>query len=127
MSAIDRYRERVRKVENDPAYLTEGVKLAFAEELCRLMEQSGISRAELAERIGSSRAYITRILRTDYNLTVETMVKLATALGARVTLGLTSQATSLRTHHAPMPAREARRAGRPAEFVVSDKPRRRKK
>jgi len=87
-SAIERYRDRVRSIEDDPAFLTEGVKAAFAEELCRLMEEAGVSRTQLAERIGVSRAYITRILRTDYNLTAETMVKLALALGARVSLHL---------------------------------------
>ena len=96
MSAIERYRQRVCSIENDPAYLTEGVKVDFAEELCRLMDESGVSRTQLAERMGVSRAYITRILRTDYNLTAETMVKVALALEARVSLHLHPKATRVR-------------------------------
>jgi transcriptional regulator with XRE-family HTH domain len=96
MNAIERYRERVRSIENTPEFLLEGVKLAFAEELCRLLEEQGVSRRQLAERLGTSRAYVTRILRTDYNLTAETMVKVALALHARVSLHL-SPAEAVRT------------------------------
>jgi ribosome-binding protein aMBF1 (putative translation factor) len=91
ISSLEKYRERVRSVENTPEFLLEVVKLTFAEELSRLLEEQGVSRRQLAERLGTSRAYVTRILRTDYNLTAETMVKVALALDARVTLRLQSR------------------------------------
>ena len=45
------------------------------------MQENKISRVELAKRLGSSPAYITKVLRGDINFTVETMVRLAKAVG----------------------------------------------
>ena len=125
ISAAEWYQERTRGLDNDPEFLLEVVKLAFAEELCRLLEEQGVSRTQLAERLGTSRAYITRILRTDYNLTAETMVKVALALDARVVLSLQSRQATPRTC-VPVPARAVRRRIRRNEFVASDKPARRR-
>jgi transcriptional regulator with XRE-family HTH domain len=121
MSSIEKYRERVRSVENTPEFLLEVVKLTFAEELSRLLEEQGVSRRQLAERLGTSRAYVTRILRTDYNLTAETMVKVALALDARVTLTLQSRQSAPPAAIA-VPARAVHRRTRRNEFVASDKP-----
>ena len=120
-SSIDKYRERVRSIENTPEFLLEMVKLAFAEELCRLLEEQGVSRTQLAERLGTSRAYITRILRTDYNLTAETMVKVALALDARVELALVPKNAPAGTR--AVASRMPRRRERQHEFMAADRPR----
>jgi transcriptional regulator with XRE-family HTH domain len=125
ISAAEWFQERTRGLESDPEYLVEEVKLAFAEELCRLLEEQGVSRTQLAERLGTSRAYITRILRTDYNLTAETMVKVALALDARVVLSLQSRQSAPATVVA-VPTRGVRRRVPRNEFVASDKPARRR-
>jgi transcriptional regulator with XRE-family HTH domain len=122
---VEKYRERVRSIENTPEFHLELVKLAFAEELCRLLEEQGVSRGQLAERLGTSRAYITRILRTDYNLTAETMVKVALALDARVVLSLQSRQATPPTAVA-VPASAVHRRIQRNEFVASDKPARRR-
>jgi|WetSurMetagenome_2_1015567.scaffolds.fasta_scaffold470531_1 transcriptional regulator with XRE-family HTH domain len=118
LSSIEKYRERVRSIENTPEFLLEKVKLTFAEELCRLLDEQGVSRTQLAERLGTSRAYVTRILRTDYNLTAETMVKVARALDARVELALVPKDAPKRLHATP--ARVPRRRERKREFVAAD-------
>jgi transcriptional regulator with XRE-family HTH domain len=58
----------------------------FTEEFHKLAEQGEISRAELARRLGTSPAYITKILRGNVNFTVETMVRLARAVGGQLQL-----------------------------------------
>ena len=80
--------ELYERYQSDPEYLTEEIKLAFTEELADLMDQSGVSRADLARRLGTSRAYVTKIFRGQFNPTVETLVKLALAANGRVILGL---------------------------------------
>lgn len=52
----------------------------FTEDLYRLMEEQNVNKAELARRIGKSRAYVTKVLRGNSNFTVESMVCLARAL-----------------------------------------------
>lgn len=63
-------------------YKLETAKLEFTEGLVALMEKQGVTQSDLAKRIGVSPAYITKILRGTTNFTLDTMVKIATALEA---------------------------------------------
>jgi transcriptional regulator with XRE-family HTH domain len=62
------------------AYKVETAIMEFTEDLVRIMEQRGITKSELARRIGAKPAYITKILRGTTNFTFDTMVKMGTAL-----------------------------------------------
>jgi transcriptional regulator with XRE-family HTH domain len=83
-----RYNELLRRTEQSLAYWVAGAEIAFTEDLARAMEEKGVSRAELARRIGSSQAYITKVLRGNVNFTMATMVKLARALDMELKLNL---------------------------------------
>jgi transcriptional regulator with XRE-family HTH domain len=83
--------ELTRGYGADPKYWLEDAKLDFAQKLGELLEARNMSRAELARRLGTSRAYVTRVLRAEFNLTLESMVKIALALDARVSLDLASK------------------------------------
>ena len=72
-------------------YWAEGLKLEFAEAVGRLMEEKNMTRAELARKLGTSPAYVTRILRWTANLTLVSMAKIALALDARVSLGIVAK------------------------------------
>ena len=73
------YKEARRK----DAYRVADAIYSFTEELNRIAQLEGVSRAELARRLGTSAAYITKVFRGDANFTVESMVRLARAVGAR--------------------------------------------
>ena len=66
--------------DRDPDFILEGVLIEVTERICGLMQQKRISRAELARRVGKSRAYITRLLNGPRNLTLRTVTQLAIAL-----------------------------------------------
>ncbi len=74
--------------KRDPYWVAK-VIYSFTEELHNLTETEHISRAELARRLGVSPAYITKLFRGNVNFTIETMVRLARAVGARLHLHLT--------------------------------------
>ncbi|RSF02738.1 helix-turn-helix domain-containing protein [Achromobacter aegrifaciens] len=57
----------------------EEIKLDFAIALEAAAQDEGVSKVELARRTGVSPARITKALRGDSNLTIETMEKLAEA------------------------------------------------
>ncbi len=76
------------------AYRTEDASIRFTEDLVARMKSSGLTRSVLAEKIGSSPAYITKILRGDNNFTLDSMVKIAAALGCELTIGLQPIATT---------------------------------
>jgi len=47
-----------------------------------LMDRQGVSKAELARRVGKSRAYVTQSLAGDRNMTLGTLAQFADALNA---------------------------------------------
>lgn len=73
-----------KSLAQDPQYWAEHTKLDFAYALDRMLHQRGMTRTAMADALGSSPAYITKIMRGDANLTIETMAKLALAIGGRV-------------------------------------------
>jgi ribosome-binding protein aMBF1 (putative translation factor) len=79
-----RWREWVDDARSSADYAADQVKLDFAVDLERRMDQLGISRAELARRLQTSAAAVTMALRGDANLTIERMVRMARALDATV-------------------------------------------
>lgn len=76
------------EAERNEDYGVAGAILAFTEDLARVMEREGVSRAELARRLGATPAYVTKILRGNVNFTLATMVRLARALGAELQVQL---------------------------------------
>ncbi len=49
--------------------------------ICNAMDSAGITRAELARRMGRSRAFVTQILRGSHGLTVRTLARALFACG----------------------------------------------
>lgn len=74
-----------------PEYWEEGAILDFTEAMYIAMEEQDVTRAELARRLGTSQAYITRVLGGHANFTLRTMAKLALALGLQLEVGLVPQ------------------------------------
>jgi transcriptional regulator with XRE-family HTH domain len=118
----ERFEKMSRGFQRDPEYWAEELKLEFAEEVGRLMAARKMSRADLARRLGTSPAYVTRILRWTANLTLESMAKIALALDARVSLGIVANDAPQRARRTPVRIPTARRVESPHEFVVCDKP-----
>ena len=75
------FKDLFDKAGQRDTFKTAKIILDFTEGLYGLMQENKISRVELAKRLGSSPAYITKVLRGDINFTVETMVRLAKAVG----------------------------------------------
>ena len=66
------------------SYWVESAKLDFSIEMEKKRKRAGLSYANIAEKIGSSAAYITKVFRGDANFTIESMVKLAKATGGKL-------------------------------------------
>lgn len=86
--AEHRYDEMLNRARESLDYWAEEAIVDFTEEIVRLMGEKGISRADLARNIGSSQAYITKVLGGNANFTITTMTKLARALDAVVRIHL---------------------------------------
>ena len=71
-----------------PAYTAEKVAVAFLVDINARMLAQGMSNVELAQRMGTTRSYITRLFRGSANLSVQTMTRLAEAVGCSVLVQL---------------------------------------
>ena len=70
-----------QKHKNDPEFITSGIVIEILDNLYKRMEEKRINKAELAKRLGKSKAYVTKLLQGDYNnLTIKTLVELALAI-----------------------------------------------
>lgn len=74
----------IENAKQGDSYWVEKAKLGFAMALERWRRDSGLSNTELAAKIGTSPAYITKVFRGDTNFTIETMSKLARACGGQL-------------------------------------------
>src|SRR5262245_48124236 len=88
------------KQAQDVDYWSEAALLSFTEDLLNLMGDD-VTQAELARRVGVSRGYISRVFRGVENLTLETMTKLAIAVGGSVRLHVAPQDQVTRWKAAP--------------------------
>ena len=90
-TSMERFRQFIREAESSVDYWVDGPITEFAEDVWRLMEEQKVSRAELARRLGTSRAYVTKLLGGNANFTLQTMTKVAMALGATVHVHIADQ------------------------------------
>jgi transcriptional regulator with XRE-family HTH domain len=81
---MERFRQFAREAETSVDYWASAPITDFIEDVWRLMEEQKVSRAELARRLGTSRAYVTKLLGGNANFTLQTMAKVAMALGSQV-------------------------------------------
>jgi len=88
---LERYRQFLEEARQSVDFWVDGPITEFAEDIWRLMEEQKVSRAELARRLGTSRAYVTKLLGGNANFTLQTMTKVAMALGATVHVHVADQ------------------------------------
>lgn len=102
-------------------YWAEHAKLDFAMDLERLMDRQQLRKLDIATRLGTSPSYITKVMRGDANLTIDSMVRLARAVGGTLHLHIASQEAKVRwfdvlAHSSPNPYPE-KMAGQWAKAV----------
>lgn len=92
----NRFSKLLEQAKTGDAYWADKIVQIFTEELSQKMQQEKISKKDLAERLGTSPAYVTKVMRGNANFTVETMVKIANSLDMQLHLHLAPKETSVR-------------------------------
>jgi transcriptional regulator with XRE-family HTH domain len=85
----------VRKEQDDDGYWFERAKIQFALGLEERRRELKWTYKAVADKIGASGPYVSKVFRGDTNLTIESMVKFARALGAHLELKVGSTAPAL--------------------------------
>jgi ribosome-binding protein aMBF1 (putative translation factor) len=84
-----------RKLQNPEfraAYDAEDKRIDLALQIIKLRQQRGMTQADLAKAIGTRQANVSRLERFDANLTLDTLEKVAQALGVNLQIGLVPKA-----------------------------------
>lgn len=79
------------KAKESLDFWAETVILEFTEELSRIMQETGVTGAQLAERIGTSPAYVSKVLNGNANVSLATMNKFARAFKCAVHIHLADE------------------------------------
>lgn len=69
-------------IEQHPGLPAELAKVSVAADLTILVAETGISRSDLAKKLGWSRARVSQVLSGQSNLTIETIYAVTKAAGA---------------------------------------------
>lgn len=80
--------EFAKQYENDPEFVADGLALYYCEDMLKVLEERGLNQTWLAEKMGVSRAHISRILNAQPNMTLLTIAKIAIALDMKVNISL---------------------------------------
>lgn len=77
-------------------YKVQRKSVEFLTKIHSLMNQNGVSKKQLAERIGCSPAYISKLFNGSSNISLETMLKFADALDSEVNIQICQKHQSIR-------------------------------
>lgn len=89
------FRQMFEEARSRLDWWVEHSKLDYTVGIVALMRKHDVSRAELARRLEVSPAYVTKVLKADANLTIESMVKMARALDGTVRIRVEPQFTQV--------------------------------
>jgi transcriptional regulator with XRE-family HTH domain len=80
----------------------ENSKMKFAFKITDLLKHNNMSNKDLADKLETSSAYVTKILRGDQNFSIESMHKIADAVNAELAFHLSPKGTNIQwlgLHH----------------------------
>lgn len=80
---FDSFEQVFEQAEQRPGYWAERAKLEFTREVFERMEEGGISKSELANRLEVRPGAVTKLLSGRNNFEIETMCRIAMALNCR--------------------------------------------
>ena len=81
-----------KNARETPEYWMEGLRLDFLEDLQRTMKEKQISQKDLAEKIGKTEAYVSKVINSNIsNFTLKTLVQLAMTVGCRLSISMLSE------------------------------------
>jgi cyanate lyase len=93
-TVTERFAGLLERAELTDAYQVDRLKVEISERIYNVMKEQGVSNAELARRLGKSRAYVTKLLRGTTNFTLESLVRIGRALSCEVQLELLPKAVN---------------------------------
>lgn len=80
------FKDKLETFREDAEFYAEELILDLTEQIVAAMKELGVNRTELAARMGVSKAFVTKLLRGNTNVTLKTMASLARSLGCNINI-----------------------------------------
>ena len=84
MSKPSLFKKLLEEFENDLDYKIEYKILEITEQICRMMDENDINRADLSRRLETSKSAVTKMLDGHTNFSLKRLIKIASALEKEV-------------------------------------------
>ena len=101
------FTDELESMKNEPVYIIEGTLMQFVNKITIEMEEQGISKSALAQKIGKKPPFVTRVMQGNSNITLATMVEILVALGLKFDFQFKSLEVDKKTK--PLPQRKSPR------------------
>lgn len=111
----EQFSDLLQRAEQSDAFQIDRLKLEISERIYATMKQQRTSNAELARRLGKSRAYVTKLLRGTTNFTLESLVRIGRALSCEVEFELLPKARRAKAPQLPSSRRSTPQTPRPTD------------
>lgn len=85
------------ELEKSPRFRLEKLILDVLEKISIAMDEEGMNQAELARRLKTSRAFVTKLLNGYPNMTISTLFNISEALDRKIHFSLPSKNFETRT------------------------------
>ena len=92
--------KKTAKFKDDVDFQTDRLLISASERLAQEIAAAGTNRAEIARKLGINRSAVTRALRGDRNLSIRTLVAIASAIGRGVEITFSQRADETHMHAA---------------------------
>ena len=92
---MGKYTSLITRATKSVEYWAQRAMRDFVGELLARMDAKEMSQAQLADALGTSAAYVSKVVRGDVNFTLETMTKLATAVGGKLEVRIIERDASM--------------------------------
>ncbi|MGD9678861.1 MAG: helix-turn-helix domain-containing protein [Vulcanibacillus sp.] len=80
----------LRNSESGDSFVENRLNLQILSQIFGIMKNKKITNAELAKRMGVSRAYITKLFNGNCNFTIKTLINISKALDCKIDISLTN-------------------------------------
>jgi transcriptional regulator with XRE-family HTH domain len=111
----------LEKYKDDLEFRMEGLILDFTEKIVIKMQELNINRAELAKRLGVSKAFVTKLLNGNPNLTIKTMMSIADVLNCDLNLDLYPKGFEIKSFYVSPAVRKDVKKSKANKAVASKK------
>ena len=88
MKLQNQFEALIEKHKNTIDYISEGLLIDVTEQMLEQLATQKITRGQLAQKLGCSNAYITKLLNGTENLTLKKLVQIAQALSCSIDFAL---------------------------------------